>query len=104
MTARMTLLSVGLVSAIGACGDDPKAAVDARPIDTAVVPPDAPPGVGFMSNEGGEVRFEYVRFANGVADTRAIAYFEAKDDVDFHMYPTIPGCTTVDASKIQRAC
>lgn len=89
------LMLVAGCALLGACGDD-AASPDARPIDAA---PDAAP-IDFFSNEGGEVRFEYIyvgAITGNATDamTRVIAYFEKKDDVDFHMYPTIPGCTLV---------
>ena len=91
---------VGFALVAGACGDDAPATVDA-PVVVIDAPPmvDAPDPIGFMSDEGGEVRFEYVGFGvgtgalEGTASARVIAFFEGNDDVDFHSYPTIPGCT-----------
>ncbi len=97
MTSKVWFIGVALVA--GACGDDASTPIDApKAVDAA---PDAleEEPVNFMSDEGGEVRFEYVRFGvgtgtrEGTASTRVISYFEADDDVDFHAYPTIPGCT-----------
>lgn len=90
------LMLVAGLALLGACGDDSSGTPDARPIDAA---PDAPP-VDFFSNEGGEVRFEYIyvgAITGNMGDTitRVMAFFEKKDDVDNHMYPTIPGCTLV---------
>lgn len=100
--------SVGVALVAGACGDDVQSTVDApKPVVDAPTPMgDAPDPINFMSDEGGEVRFEYVRFGvgtgarEGTASARVISFFEANDDVDFHPYPTIPGCTLmVDDTK-----
>ncbi len=100
--------SFGVALVAGACGDDVAATVDApKPVIDAPLPMvDAPDPINFMSDEGGEVRFEYVRFGvgtgarEGTASARVISFFEGNDDVDFHPYPTIPGCTLmVDDTK-----
>lgn len=103
---RLASLRAGfaLLMALGACGDDdgpgnpdsPVVNADGR-IDTmpgADASPDAPV-VTFFSDEGGEVRFEYVRLASGNANARVIAFFKGDDDVDFHDYPNLAGCTLV---------
>lgn len=83
---------------VAACGDDTKAAVDAPSgvKDAPKTNPDAGPApVDFMSNEGGEVRFEYLKFPPGATPTdrtRATAFFFKGTPV-FHQFPAVPGCT-----------
>jgi hypothetical protein len=92
--------SFGLVLVIGlfACGDDkgntgtdaPKAA-DARDIDAAGT------DVDFMSNEGGEIRLEYLTFAAGAPQANRVRatgfFYDGADGDGFHPFPNIPGCT-----------
>lgn len=103
---RLASLGAGfaLLMALGACGDDdggtPDSMIppgaDAR-IDSGgpdAGTPDAGP-ITFFNDEGGEVRFEYVRLANGNASARVIAFLKGDDDVDFHDYPALDGSCTL---------
>jgi hypothetical protein len=89
---------MALAIGLPACGDD-HAVIDApRPIDMAQMI-DAPghPDVTYQSDEGGEVRLEYMNFPNGVpANTRARAtsfFFDGPRGNGFNPFPNIPGCT-----------
>ncbi|CAN5756462.1 hypothetical protein BH11MYX2_BH11MYX2_03130 [soil metagenome] len=90
----------GSLLTVGACGDDGggNTVVDARP-DTGggsdALPPDAPPRVvDFGSDEGGEVRLEWIKFPNGNTGARGTAFFY-KDPGTTKFWPflSLDGCT-----------
>jgi len=88
---RLTLILT--VAAFTACGDDASDMPDAPRVDAA---PDAPANTfkGFNADEGGEVRFEYVRFANGNAATRVIAFFyDNPGSKRYFPFVDLNGCT-----------
>ena len=92
----------GSLLAVGACGDDGKdtpmdAAKDTGPGSDAP-PPDVLPDarvVDFGSNEGGEVRLEYIRFANGTGVGARGTSFFYKDSGTTKFFPflNLDGCT-----------
>src|SRR5688572_7230445 len=87
------------ISLIG-CGDDsnnnpadPDAPVVVdSPVDSPTVAP-----VDFFSNEGGEVRLEYLIFPAGAPQAnrlRATSFFwDGAEGAGFHPLPNVPGCT-----------
>lgn len=99
MRTSILSLTFGLsIASLMGCGDDSSAPADARidakPVDAA---PDAPvPRVfkGFDADEGGEIRAEYVRFANGNAGTRTPAFFfKNPGPTKFFPFLNLNGCT-----------
>lgn len=98
MRTSILSLTFGLsVASLMGCGDDDSstpadARIDAKPVDA---PPDAPRVFkGFDADEGGEIRAEYVRFANGNAGTRTPAFFfKNPGPKKFFPFLNLNGCT-----------
>src|ERR1041385_7124445 len=84
------------VSSVIGCGNDPKPATDAA-VDAA---PDAGPPAfkGFGADEGGEIRFEHIRFAPGVNGTRVSAFlYKTAGPTRYFPFPTAPSCLDTSA-------
>ncbi len=97
MRSYMLGLSIGmLVSGAIGCGDDDHGATP----DAGSGTPDAGSTFkGYGANEGGEVRAEYITFADGSVGTRLIAFFYADPGpTKYFPFPAIPGCT--DMTKL----
>ena len=95
MRASILTLTLGLsVPGIVACGDD-NPTIDGPRADAA---PDAYVDTfpGYDAEEGGEIRFEYVRFAAGNAATRVTSFlFKNPGSTKHFPYPNLNGCTDV---------
>jgi hypothetical protein len=98
-TRILSLTACLLVPAMIGCGDDNNDnKMDAAPPD----PDAAPPAFkGFDADEGGEVRFEYVRFAGGNAGARMTAFaFKDSGATKYFPYPNLNGCTDVSNKQV----
>jgi hypothetical protein len=78
---------------VGGCGDD-----GAKTVDAAI---DAPPDArvpDYGSDEGGEVRVEYMRFPNGMVGARGTAFFyKNSGTTKFFPFLNLNGCTDLTA-------
>jgi hypothetical protein len=95
------MLSLSLLAApLMACGDDDPVNPDAPKtpdgrIDASIdAPPDMRAPVTFDSDEGGEVRVEYLRFTSGTGTGTRVTGFLWKDagTTDYHPYINLNGC------------
>lgn len=98
---RPTILAFSLLGSaqlmIG-CGDSSSTSPDAAR-DAAIDAP-APFFKGFMADEGGEVKLEYMLFPNGNIGGR-VQRFVLKNSgaVPYHPLPTLNACTNVDKGQ-----
>src|SRR5262245_57438606 len=93
MRASIVSVMLGLAPMLISCGNDPKMVVDSGPQGTMFK--------GYGADEGGEIRIEYVRFMDGSAGTRILAYLYANPgSTKYFPFPALDGtCTDYTTKK-----
>lgn len=96
LSLRAFAFSFASLLLVTACGDDNKGTdVDANTPDSAAV------FKGFDANEGGELRVEYVRRADGTAFTRVTSFlYKDPGSVDFTPFVNLNGCTDLRGKNV----